>query len=325
MRSLPDDPDPPAPFSTVLGASASQQHSMRPSSESYLSRRRADIEAWLNRLVPEETSDPAEIHRAMRYSLFAGGKRIRPLLTVSAGDAFNAPESTLLPIACALEMIHTYSLVHDDLPAMDDDDLRRGRPTCHKVFGDAIAILTGDALLTLAFETLASIQSTEPTPPRILQIVRLIAEAAGTQKGMVGGQVMDILSEGTPVNRERLESIHRSKTGALIRASILAGAMSGEAQPEELHCLMRYAEDLGLAFQVVDDLLDVSETTERLGKTAGKDQSAAKATYPAVVGIEASRRLVDELVRDAIEQLMHLNRPVEVLMDLAEFLGRRSA
>ncbi len=298
---------------------------MRPSTESYLARRRADIESWLDRLLPPETAEPPEIHRAMRYSLFAGGKRIRPLLVVASGDAFNAEDVVLLPIACAMEMIHTYSLVHDDLPAMDNDDLRRGRPTCHKVFGDAIAILTGDALLTLAFETLSSIPVSPQLASRMMEIVREIAQAAGTQEGMVGGQVLDVISEGKSVARNQLERIHRSKTGALIRASILSGAMAGDAQPSELSVLKRYAEDLGLAFQIVDDLLDVTSTTQDLGKTAGKDQSAAKATYPSILGLEESRKLVRELFQDAIHQVIQINRPKEILTDLAEYLTQRSA
>ncbi|MBI4469534.1 MAG: polyprenyl synthetase family protein [Acidobacteria bacterium] len=298
---------------------------MRPSSKAFLDRRRSDVERELDRLLPPASSDPAEIHRAMRYSLFAGGKRIRPLLTLAAGEAFDADDHVLLPVACAMEMIHTYSLVHDDLPAMDDDDLRRGRPTCHKVFGEAIAILTGDALLTLAFESLAAVPLTPEEAPRMVHIIREIAAAAGTREGMVGGQVLDMLSQGTKVTPEELEQIHRWKTGALIRASILTGAMAGRSQPEEMDHLNRYAINLGLVFQIVDDVLDVTSTTERLGKTAGKDQSVAKATYPSIVGIDESRRIVTRLVEDALKSLSRLDRSTGVLVDLAEYLASRRA
>lgn len=261
----------------------------------------------------------------MRYVLFAGGKRIRPLFTVAVGDVFNAPQSLALPIACAIEMIHTYSLVHDDLPSMDNDDLRRGRPTCHKVFGEAMAILTGDALLTLAFETLSSLPSTAQNASNLLEITSEIARSAGTMNGMVGGQVLDLLNQGRSVSREQLEVIHRSKTGALLRASILGGAMAGDPRPNEMQSLKRYAEDVGLAFQIVDDLLDVTSTTENLGKTAGKDESVAKATYPSILGMDQSRQLVNELLKDALEQVKKIDRPAEILADLAEHVTQRSA
>ncbi len=298
---------------------------MRDSSRTYLTRRRTEVDAWLDRLLPAETVEPTEIHRAMRYVLFAGGKRIRPLFTVAVGDVFNAPQSLALPIACAIEMIHTYSLVHDDLPSMDNDDLRRGRPTCHKVFGEAMAILTGDALLTLAFETLSSLPSTAQNASNLLEITSEIARSAGTMNGMVGGQVLDLLNQGRSVSREQLEVIHRSKTGALLRASILGGAMAGDPRPNEMQSLKRYAEDVGLAFQIVDDLLDVTSTTENLGKTAGKDESVAKATYPSILGMDQSRQLVNELLKDALEQVKKIDRPAEILADLAEHVTQRSA
>jgi geranylgeranyl diphosphate synthase type II len=293
--------------------------------EEYFQIKRAQVDQWLDKLAPPETAMPPEIHRAIRYSLFAGGKRLRPILTIAVGETFGVAEEVLLPPACAIEMIHTYSLIHDDLPAIDNDDLRRGRPTSHKVFGEALAILAGDALFTLAFKTLADF----PIEPRFIarkvQLISEIATAASTVDGMVGGQVVDILSEGKPVDAATLDYIHRSKTGALICASTRAGGILGAATEEERQALTRYGERLGLAFQIVDDVLDVTATSEQLGKTAGKDVAARKATYPSLYGLPASWAKAEELVRDAVTAIAPLARPVERLAEIAWFIVRRRA
>jgi geranylgeranyl diphosphate synthase type II len=290
----------------------------------YLARRAEEVNAWLERLVPEESVEPKNLHRAMRYSLFAGGKRLRPVLVLATGEALGARSEDLFPAACAIEMIHTYSLVHDDLPAMDDDDLRRGRPTCHRAFGEAIAILAGDALLTQAFCVLAShTQSLDPV--RQVRVIREIAAAAGSVDALIGGQVADIESEGRPTDEATLEYIHRSKTGAMIRASVVSGAIIAGASDDQLERLGSYGERIGLAFQIADDILDVTSTSEQLGKTPGKDQAALKATYPAIHGIEKSGRRMRELVEEAIESLSGLRAQTGVLEALARFIIARSS
>ncbi|MBE0656875.1 MAG: polyprenyl synthetase family protein [Bryobacteraceae bacterium] len=253
-----------------------------------LSRR---VEQALDRLVPAESNPPEIIHKAMRYSLFAGGKRVRPVLCIEAARAVSGGEPDLImDVACALEMIHTYSLIHDDLPALDNDDLRRGRPTSHKVFGEAMAILAGDALLTHAFVVLGSIGDA--------RLVSELATASGTVGGMIAGQVHDIEGERQSPTAELLDRIHRAKTGALLRASVRMGAIHAGASEDQLDALSRYGEHIGLAFQIVDDLLDVLQTSEELGKTAGKDAAQHKITFPAVYGVEASR-LMAERERDS--------------------------
>src|SRR5262249_27446163 len=239
------------------------------------------VDRALDRFLPSATTAPASIHEAMRYSVFAGGKRIRPILCLEAARIFRPDVTPALYPACAIEFIHTYSLIHDDLPALDNDDLRRGKPTCHKKFGEATAILAGDALLTLAFETIAAAPA---SAERRVAMVREIANAAGTVRGMVGGQVADLEAEGKPVGPEMLEYIHRSKTAALIRASITGGAFCAGAPDEEVARLRRFGDTIGWAFQVTDDILDVEESSAALGKTAGKDIAQQKATYPAVFG-----------------------------------------
>jgi geranylgeranyl diphosphate synthase type II len=266
----------------------------------YLAARQATVNFWLDRLTPPETTPPPELHRAMRYSLFSGGKRLRPTLTIAAAEMFHSPEAWVLPSACALEMIHTYSLIHDDLPALDNDDLRRGRRTCHKVFGEAIAVLAGDALLTLAFKTLADFPIPDEHVNRKLRVISETATAAGTVDGMIGGQVADILSEGKSVDSETLAYIHRSKTGALITASTRVGAILGGASEEDLIKVTHYGERIGLAFQIADDLLDVTGTADEVGKAVGKDAQAQKATYPQLYGVEASRRKAEELIAEAV-------------------------
>jgi geranylgeranyl diphosphate synthase type II len=280
------------------------------------------IEAAIERLLPAENTQPPLIHRAMRYSVKAGGKRIRPILCVEAARMFTETIEGAVEVGCAIEFIHTYSLIHDDLPSLDNDDLRRGKPTNHKVFGEAMAILAGDALLTLAFQTLAA------APLAAEQRVRAVAEisaAAGTVDGMVGGQVADLEAEGKPLNEATLEYIHRSKTAALIRGSIVAGAIAGDAPEEDVERLRGFGEAIGWAFQVVDDILDVEESSAALGKTAGKDQSQKKATYPALYGMEKSRLIAAELESSARVQIAPYGKRGTRLLQLAEFLvARRS-
>ena len=260
---------------------------------------RAAVDAALDRLMPGEDAQPPSIHRAMRYSVQAGGKRVRPILCLESARIFSADVTPVLPVACALEFIHTYSLIHDDLPALDNDDLRRGKPTCHKKFGEATAILAGDALLTLAFETLANAPI---EPARRVAILSHVAASAGTVNGMVGGQVADLEAEGRAIQPAELEYIHRSKTAALIRASVVAGAIGGGADDDVSH-LKRFGETIGWAFQVVDDILDVEESSAALGKTAGKDAAQQKATYPSLYGLEKSRQFAKELEARAMAEI----------------------
>jgi geranylgeranyl diphosphate synthase type II len=280
----------------------------------------AAIEAALERLLPANSTPPASIHTAMRYSVFAGGKRIRPILCYESAKLFTADAAGAIPVGCALEFIHTYSLIHDDLPALDNDDLRRGKPTNHKVFGEAIAILAGDALLTLAFQTLAN---SGIEPARRVRVISEIASAAGTVNGMVGGQVADIEAEKKAADTTMLEYIHRSKTAALICGSIVAGAIAGGAGDQDLGRLKRFGEQIGWAFQVVDDILDVSETSASLGKTAGKDQAQQKATYPALYGLEKSRTIAAELENKALRELDFYGERAARLRQLAQFLVAR--
>jgi geranylgeranyl diphosphate synthase, type II len=283
---------------------------------------RAGIEEALDRLLPKEEAHPASIHKAMRYSVFAGGKRIRPILCLEAAAMFSENPVAAVSTGCALEFIHTYSLIHDDLPALDNDDFRRGKPTCHKVFGEAIAILAGDALLTLAFQTLAFVPV---EPQRRLNILATIAQAAGTDRGMIGGQVADLEAEKKTPDVGTLEYIHRSKTAALIRASIVAGGIAGGATNEDVERLKCFGENIGWAFQVVDDILDVEESSAVLGKTAGKDQAQQKATYPALYGILQSRDIAADLAAKALSELDFYGERASRLRELAQFLvARRS-
>ncbi len=282
----------------------------------------AVIEAELGRLLPPEHTKPSSIHRAMRYSVFAGGKRIRPILCLEAARMFNERPEGAIQAGCALEFIHTYSLIHDDLPALDNDDLRRGKPTNHKVFGEAMAILAGDALLTLAFQTLASMPL---EAEKRLAILGLVAQAAGTDRGMIGGQVADLEAERKAVDGAGLEYIHRSKTAALIRASIVAGGIAGGADRADVLRLTAFGENIGWAFQVVDDLLDVEESSAALGKTAGKDEAQKKATYPAFYGLEKSRSIASGLEAKALAELADYGERASRLRQLAQFLvARRS-
>jgi geranylgeranyl diphosphate synthase type II len=288
---------------------------------------RRAVEQALEELLPAERTAPPSIHRAMRYSVFAGGKRIRPILCLEGARVFHSSGRGAFPpgafhVACALEFIHTYSLIHDDLPALDNDDLRRGKPTCHKQFGEANAILAGDGLLTLAFETL-SLADVEPA--RRVAIIGEIALAAGTRDGMVGGQVADLEAEGHEIQAEMLEYIHKSKTAALIRASVLAGAICGGAPEVDLRRMRRFGGDIGWAFQVVDDILDVEESSAALGKTAGKDQAQHKATYPALYGLERSHEFARELATRAIRELEPYGERGARLREVAEYLVLRRA
>ncbi len=281
---------------------------------------RLAVDAQLDRLMPGESVQPPSIHQAMRYSVFAGGKRIRPILCMETARIFDADVTQALYPGCAIELIHTYSLIHDDLPALDNDDLRRGKPTCHKKFGEATAILAGDGLLTLAFETIAA---APVSAERRVSVVAEIARAAGTVNGMVGGQVADLEAEGKKVGPEMLEYIHRSKTAALIRASVTSGALCAGASPEYVAGLRRFGETIGWAFQVTDDILDVEESSAALGKTAGKDIAQQKATYPAVFGLERSHQIAEELAKKAIAELQVYGDRGGRLRTVAEFLVLR--
>ena len=289
----------------------------------YISAQQKAVDAALERWVPADTENPATIHRAMRYSLFAGGKRIRPLLAIAAANAVSDAPIGIESAACVLELIHTYSLIHDDLPALDNDDLRRGRPTCHKVFGDAMAILAGDALLTLAFEVLAKLP--DVSAERRVSLVLELATASGTVGGMIGGQVNDLEGEGKFPTAHLLDSIHRAKTGALLRASVRMGAIYAGGSEVQLDALTRFGEHIGLAFQIVDDVLDVEQSSEALGKTAGKDARQEKITFPAVYGIDRSREMAEQERLEAHLALKMFDERAERLRELADLIVRRKA
>jgi len=291
----------------------------------YLDEKKKIVDAALEKYCPKAMEFPPTLHQAIRYSVFAGGKRIRPILSMAAFDAVGGKGDGILPFACALEMIHTYSLIHDDLPAIDDDDFRRGRPTCHKAFGEAMAILAGDALLTEAFQlmTNCSIQSTPAGGEKLmLDLVNKVAQAAGIS-GMVGGQVVDIESEGQDVDLATLQYIHTHKTGAMILASVQIGARLGGAEGEILKPYTHYGERIGLAFQIADDILDVEGKPELLGKSTGVDLSKRKVTYPALLGIEESKRRARELIDLAIDALSPIGEQAEPLREIAQFIIAR--
>ena len=289
--------------------------------KAYLIARQKVIDRALDRYLPKANTKPATLHKAMRYSLFAGGKRLRPILCLAAAEACRGNIDGALPLACALECIHTYSLVHDDLPSMDNDDFRRGRPTCHKVFGDGIAILAGDALLTIAFEI---VSRTKPARRyNTSALLREISVAAGSQK-LIAGQVADLEAEGKDVKRDQLQFIHENKTAAILKSSVRLGAMSANAEAKKLFAITRFGQRLGLAFQIIDDILDVTQTSEILGKSAGKDVAAKKATYPAVIGLEKSRAEARRLTRQAHNALsMFSSSDAEPLHVLANYLLER--
>ncbi len=286
----------------------------------YLKSRQQLIDRALDRYLPKENAKPPTIHKAMRYSLFAGGKRLRPVLCLAAAEACGGKIDGALPLACALECIHTYSLVHDDLPSMDNDDLRRGRPTCHKVFGDGIAVLAGDALLTIAFEIVSRAKSAPRYNMSVL--LREVAVAAGSRK-LIAGQVADLEAEGKQTSRAQLQYIHENKTAAILTTTVRLGAMSANANPKQLAAITKFGRALGLAFQVIDDILDVTQTSEKLGKSAGKDVAAQKATYPAVIGLEESRSEAKRLTRQAHDALSIFGPRAESLHALANYLLER--
>lgn len=286
----------------------------------YLSARAALVDKALGGYLPKASVKPATIHTAMRYSLFAGGKRLRPILALAAAEACGGALEPALPAACAVECIHTYSLIHDDLPCMDDDDMRRGRPTCHKVFGEGIAVLAGDALLTIAFEILS--HTPEPRRHKMPALLRELATAAGS-RWLIAGQVLDLEGEGKRTSPRDLQFIHRSKTAALLTASIRLGAMSANAPDAQLAALTTFGQSLGLAFQIIDDILDVTQTSEKLGKSAGKDIAAQKATYPAVFGLEKSRAEAHRLTKTARKAAQPFGKKGETLLALADYLLNR--
>ncbi len=288
--------------------------------QGYLSGHRAAVNAELDRLLPAAAERPGTIHEAMRHSMFAGGKRVRPILAIAAAEACGSTRG-ILSAACAIECMHAYSLIHDDLPALDNDDLRRGRPTCHKVYGEAVAILAGDALLTLSFRIVAELDL--PAETRAALVAEL-AVAGGTPEGMIGGQVADLAAEGTQVSEDRLEYIHRAKTAALIRASVRFGGICAGAAPQRLAALGTFGSRIGLAFQIVDDVLDVVSSTDELGKTAGKDASQDKATYPALYGIAGARNRARQCLRDALDAIDCLGDSGRVLRELATFIVSRT-
>lgn len=289
----------------------------------FLDAQRQRVDQELDRLLPSAETFPQSIHRAMRHSVFAGGKRLRPILCVEAGRLFGCREEALLRVGAALELIHTYSLVHDDLPALDNDDLRRGKPTCHRAFGEATAILAGDALLTLAFEILA-----EPglcSAERQVRLIHELAHAIGTPQGMVAGQVVDVEATHQTVDATALEFIHSAKTGAFLCAAVCCGGIFAAAQEADLARLTVYGRKIGLAFQIADDLLDVLGSSATLGKTPGKDDHLRKATYPALYGIEESRRIAARLIQEACESLEFYGEKGRRLQEIAYFLIERTA
>ncbi|MBN2373355.1 polyprenyl synthetase family protein [bacterium] len=285
----------------------------------YLKSRQALINEWLFRLIPDEKAFPPTIHKSMRYSLIAGGKRLRPILSIASSEAIGGDLETVLPFACAIEMIHTYSLIHDDLPAMDNDDLRRGRPTCHKVFGEGIAILTGDALLTHAFSILSRPElGGDVDPSTRLKVINELAFASGTE-GMIGGQVLDLEAQNMSLDIEDLSTIHRLKTGALIRASVIIGALIGGAKEKEMNALSAFGQYLGLAFQITDDILDLESPQEISGKTQNSDITNNKATYPAILGIKASKKKAKEAADKAVAAIEPFNHQAEALRRIAYY------
>ena len=288
--------------------------------KTYLATRAAEVDAAMDAFLPKAKERPATIHAAMRYSVFAGGKRLRPVLCLAAAEACGGEIPNALAAACAVELMHTYSLVHDDLPAMDDDDLRRGRPTCHKVYGEGMAVLCGDALLTESFAVLA-----RTTPTKRYGTRDYIAELADTggSRNLIGGQVMDLEGEGQKLTKRDLVRIHEAKTAALLTTSLRLGAMTANATPAKLQALTLFGHALGLAFQVIDDILDVTQSTEMLGKTAGKDQAVEKSTYPAILGLDASRKEAARLTKAAMDALKPFGAKAARLREIATHLLKR--
>jgi geranylgeranyl diphosphate synthase type II len=291
--------------------------------DAYLEQKGLLIDACLDRLLPEKDAFPASLHQAMRYCLFAGGKRIRPALALAAAEAVGGNPDDIVEEACALELIHTFTLIHDDLPSMDNDDLRRGMPSTHKVFGEAMAILAGDALQTEAFKILACGFATgKHSAERTVEIIRILAEASGSQ-GIVGGQVVDLESEGKMIDLTRLQYIHSNKTGSLIAASVIMGGILGGASLEEIEKLKRYGESIGHAFQIADDILDVEGSKEKLGKNTGSDQKKSKATYPSIVGMDAARKRLKEYYQRALDAIQSFDQRADHLRNIALYIIQR--
>lgn len=289
----------------------------------YLFAWRERVDATLDALLPPESTYPPSLYKAMRYSVFAGGKRLRPILAIAAHEAVGGDGTRILPYSCALELVHTYSLIHDDLPAMDDDDFRRGKPTNHRVFGEGIAILAGDALLTEAFALMVRPDITDGrSDAMVLSIIRELADASG-MKGMVGGQVVDLESAGQTVSFETVEWIHAHKTMALIVASVRMGGLLGAADDPQMEALTRYGEGIGLAFQIVDDILDIEGTTEELGKEVGADHEHGKVTFPAFLGVDASKEKAQKAIDEAVDGLSLFDRRADPLRGIARFIIER--
>ncbi|MGJ8697497.1 MAG: polyprenyl synthetase family protein [Verrucomicrobiaceae bacterium] len=288
-------------------------HDLKP----YLKEQQSTVDAALNAFLPKASERPKTVHQAMRYSIFAGGKRLRPILTLAAAEACGGSPQNALPGACAVEVMHTYSLVHDDLPCMDDDDLRRGRATSHKVYGEGMAVLTGDALLTEAFTILAQ---TSPTKRYSLKDIILEFSICGGSKKLIGGQVLDLEGEGRDLTKAQLVRIHENKTAALLTTSLRLGGMSANATPLQLQALTDFGYNLGLAFQVIDDILDVTQSTEKLGKTAGKDEEVNKATYPSILGLEKSKKEAARLTKKSLAALAPLKKKAHRLEQIAHYL-----
>jgi geranylgeranyl diphosphate synthase type II len=289
----------------------------------YLSESKKLVDVYLERLLPTEGIDPSTIHKAMRYSVFAGGKRVRPILVLAAGESLSGDRDLLFHIGAGIEMMHTYSLIHDDLPALDNDNLRRGLPTCHKIFGEAMAILAGDSLMTRCYQIMADLPRTSDSIK--IDIIREIAAATGTIKGMIGGQVVDLESEGKAISSGILDYIHDAKTGALLRACVRCGAMAAGAGAAQLQALTAFGNKIGLAFQIVDDILDITSSSEKLGKTVGKDEKAKKATYPAYYGLENSRQKAHELIASALDEIEDFGERAQPLRGIARFVISRTA
>ncbi|MEJ2725746.1 MAG: polyprenyl synthetase family protein [Deltaproteobacteria bacterium] len=291
--------------------------------KAYLEEKRSVVENALERFFPEPEGPAGDVVKAMRYSLFAGGKRLRPILCIAGAEAVGGEGTAVLPVACGLELIHTYSLIHDDLPVMDDDDLRRGKPTNHKVYGEAVALLAGDGLLTEAFRLMGRMDAYKDVRPQVvLRVISLVAEAAG-HRGMVGGQTVDIQSEGKEVDPALVAFIHSHKTGALIAAAVAAGSILGGGDEEQVAAVSAYGQNIGLAFQIADDILDVEGDREEMGKDVGGDAQKKKITYPAVLGLEKSRETQKVLVGQGIDFLKRFNHRADPLRDLATYIVER--
>lgn len=289
----------------------------------YLEQKRLDVDRFLDLIAPTAVTSPTTLHESMRYSLLAGGKRIRPILTIAAAEAIGAAVPGLMPVACSLELIHTYSLIHDDLPSMDNDDFRRGKPTNHKVYGEAMAILAGDALLTMAFDLISRPDLMKDCDPvRQVRLVQELAYGSGS-RGMVGGQVFDIQAENKDIDLATLQTIHKHKTGMLIRASVRMGAIAAGATDRQLDDVTGYAEDIGLAFQIADDVLNVTGTREELGKNPNTDAERGKKTYPTFHGVEGAKKLADDCVSRAINRLSSFGPSADPLREIARYITAR--